>query len=1288
MGNGGSHTQAGGAGGAVARQPAHWHHSLPSDPVLKASHLKVLPDIDTNPRLRSTNNGAILQSGGTISGRRPLSLALPHDRDPSLHNGVYRSKSISQDYETERPSRFSYLSNQRDPLHRSHTHLHLDQPEETFEMQSKRFGSEPDLRNSQETQTKTKITNKNLKKKYKAPPPPPHIQNDQGGSSPDSWKAQQSYEPPQAPSRKLRLFKTRAETKKNVKHNHDNKGNGFIRHSQPMLKPYEQEDIRPYPNDIFEPSRFPDRDKMLRSPTREKEEYLKYPSSREDDMVQTQMSLKREENILQTAFSRQEQLRSKHSQQNMYRGKAKANELKTDMNKAFRSSERFKKQSIENDVLRREKSFDNSLIQDAQMNGVNRMHLDRKTLLEDQRKFNGREESPVEVRLKDRLEDPKQNNRKSAPQNPIPNGVASAEFQAELIMATRKLRSVSRDTTDSVKNQEKTETKNSTNRSDKRVSNPVSKTNGTKEKTSNRREIEKTETKVNSGRTTNRTSMVTLDRSKQIKTKERTPRIIHEEKKEEMKSIPKINGTKVLPVEKNNRNRRESRQLDDRGQASGKESTPEQSPSRVKQDSAWDKNQQNQPSKSFYFGMDKNELVAEEEEMGVHEKVRRHLEMSYNSFPKANGYQNEEKPIKNVAKNDYNTRLELPPGSPESALSSEPEMDDPMSEENNPHGIALQLRPTLPKKQLEIPRFSPAAAWRLLAALETETESTATPVVEETSSPAEERIRKSSRNALTNAPRAPRSHDKSGDSGISGDAGPPNDDCIDTPTTPSSPVRKEESSKRPLITTWTPQQDLEEESSSDAGVDSPHSANTDSAPAKFSARQQVFSLSLPRETHLNHLEDKNKQFQQPFNSLQKLRKSVSGAIGVALGAKKPDADLEETSAEDEQADNNWFLSRSAPNSLNNGLNSQNLKLSTSKSHDSGQHQTPPSSDQEDERLPPVMPSIMRPQPPFSYLASGGHVMYLPQYNSQRALRSSDQSADQPFSMSYDGKEGPYVHREKPIQKSDGEMEEIDSDKDKYDPYPQGRLMSRSKSSGELVTSRSSNSSKPKAKGKRFTFQSTVRQIERRRLSEKLSREAETKEKQRLSELEAMRRVEEEFQRKRAREKASIRQQLRLVSLDESCSSLPSSWGAQGRSEPEGAVSASPSNGPSTIRHGRSSDASSSSLEGGGAGSGSGSGVKAARAPATRVLSEFRQATREYRDYRRTPTTPALHPHPPACYNMPRATHTTHRTAGGWAAEAANDSDNYRREFARGRRAPSSSGSDLSQGGRLLTPPRW
>lgn len=45
----------------------------------------------------------------------------------------------------------------------------------------------------------------------------------------------------------------------------------------------------------------------------------------------------------------------------------------------------------------------------------------------------------------------------------------------------------------------------------------------------------------------------------------------------------------------------------------------------------------------------------------------------------------------------------------------------------------------------------------------------------------------------------------------------------------------------------------------------------------------------------------------------------------------------------------------------------------------------------------------------------------------------------------------------------------------------------------------------KKTGHRFTFQSTVRQIERKRLSDRLSKEAEQKEAQRLSELEAMRR---------------------------------------------------------------------------------------------------------------------------------------------------------------------------------------
>lgn len=76
--------------------------------------------------------------------------------------------------------------------------------------------------------------------------------------------------------------------------------------------------------------------------------------------------------------------------------------------------------------------------------------------------------------------------------------------------------------------------------------------------------------------------------------------------------------------------------------------------------------------------------------------------------------------------------------------------------ENN--GISLQLRPTLPRKQLDIPRFSPTAAWRLLSALESPVQSEEDDLVM-----LEERIP---------LPAPLHHHEKSGDSGISGDASP------------------------------------------------------------------------------------------------------------------------------------------------------------------------------------------------------------------------------------------------------------------------------------------------------------------------------------------------------------------------------------------------------------------------------------------------------------------------------------------------------------------------------------
>lgn len=58
-----------------------WTHSFPRELTRHHSQPpghKVLPE-PPNQRLRATNNGSIIHNGGTISGRRPSALTLPHD---------------------------------------------------------------------------------------------------------------------------------------------------------------------------------------------------------------------------------------------------------------------------------------------------------------------------------------------------------------------------------------------------------------------------------------------------------------------------------------------------------------------------------------------------------------------------------------------------------------------------------------------------------------------------------------------------------------------------------------------------------------------------------------------------------------------------------------------------------------------------------------------------------------------------------------------------------------------------------------------------------------------------------------------------------------------------------------------------------------------------------------------------------------------------------------------------------------------------------------------------------
>lgn len=614
--------------------------------------------------------------------------------------------------------------------------------------------------------------------------------------------------------------------------------------------------------------------------------------------------------------------------------------------------------------------------------------------------------------------------------------------------------------------------------------------------------------------------------------------------------LQKSNITKDDMARNRNKNNRPIVDHRPRGEMSiGKDSVPEQMSGKHNRNNSWDIIPTTKPSapvKTFYFGMS---------------------ECTMNGGS-GSGEDNHE-----VDRFAASLQRQVPPYSPSPHLNhtANTSGSDSLSSEGLDdcgNGISLQLRPILPRKQLDIPRFSPTAAWRLLSALESPP-----PSEEDDLVPLEERIP---------VPPLPlHIHpDKSGDSGISGDASPQHQD-----STHNSQAA------------WTPQQDLEE-TSSDGGLESAPVSPESLPAAKFSPR---FSLSLPRDDRMASYTQPEKMRPEglqldSFQSLKKLRRSMSGALGRSNGKESSSPPL----------DGNWVLSRSVPNSLNNGHVSLHRWSNSS----------PSSPDQEDEML---MTSLVK-QPSFSYLATGGHVMYLPEYSVPHQQRETKSSS-------------------LPTSKSCEDL----SQKEQITPSVARAL--------EAPRTRS---------GRKFTFQSTVRQIERRRLAEKLSKEAEQKERQRLGELEAMRRVEEEFQRKREREKADIRQQLRLYSLTQGA-----------RAQPDGADPPPP--------------------------------------PATQVLSEYRQPRRDYRDY--TPQNRGYHEsdtvpvaetspkratvHPQVVYQMPKSTQvyvnphlhsngsgvgSVSGDGGGLSTPRSSSSDNYRRDFAQGALPHSlvSSDSEISQ----------
>ncbi|XP_049875625.1 uncharacterized protein LOC126373544 [Pectinophora gossypiella] len=1148
--------------------------TLPHEPLRHAP--KVLPSLVETPHLRSTDNGAILQSGGTISGRRPASI-LETSRTPHghVHSNVYRSRSAGSGGQGELRAR------ERDPLHRSHTNLDLRSNEGSS--MNKRFGSEPDLRIEEEQQKPR--CNKHFRKKYRAPPPPTNDHRE--GSSPDSSDGNARPEP----QRKLRLFKTRNETKKMNGHI-DTKIPGY-RGSYLEYKSLDLND-----NHAFE--------RRYRSPCKDKEPHLKYPDNK--DMVQTTASLKREERLLQ---SRQDFKKSRTDKVSGCRAKtAKTNEQseawKTPLlNRNFRYSERFRRDDSEQPVLRREKTFDNTLLSsEKESESPRAIHETKMKTIGQQLKENRL--SPLAASSKPL--------RKSLPSLLVKDIEEKDEFQAELKKATNRIRNEIGSKINVSENKTSQNDKTNAQKPNPTKTTAQSKVKESSLKPSNISNKQDTKTAIS-----------------------RISRPVNRVSETKPKATAQTNIKTNVAVSKYKFDSKESgKSMPDRGQASGKESTPEHSPTRRKDPATNQSSQEKQkpaPSKQFYFGMIESKQSEARDHLkdfpGLGSPIIEEISNFHLIEKKLLGYHDEDAEFEK-----FNAKLKedckIKNLSSESALSSDGSEGEGSE---GSLGIALRLRPTLPKKQPAVPRFSPAAAWRQLASLDAHLASETQPLAVET--------KVSQDISPESSPRSEQSADKSGDSGISGDHAH-SDHRIDSPGhhVPDS---------NPAV--WTPQQDLGDSSSDGAGVGitlHPQGIGV----ATYSPGAQPFSLSLPREN-----QDKGKQLQQGFNSLQKLRKSVSGALGAALGSRRFDLEHEPMLQEPEQ---NWFLTKSAPNSLSNPLLFQQpARAKASTEEDIKEEESSPVPEKED--ATPWRGNN-------SYLSWGGHVMYLP---------PAPAAPDQPLSML-----GPI---DRPIRsKSSGCLEVAARAARAARAALASEMRERERSASPEVAralparvepAATRNSSAP-SRGKRFTFQSTVRQLERRRLAEKLSKEADLKEQQRRTELEAMRRVEEEFQRKRAREKANIRQQLRLVSSG--AASMPTPTHTKTRDEPDGSCRESPA--PERPRDGRQRHSNASSEISG-------------RSKSTTPVEWRDNEVRVYRDWASgvTSGTAAAHAHPPACARMPMSTHVVYNAAAEVEAFSGSPrSDNYRLEFARGRsprtprpprllaaRTPSSSGSELS-----------
>lgn len=258
-------------------------------------------------------------------------------------------------------------------------------------------------------------------------------------------------------------------------------------------------------------------------------------------MVQSTSSLKKEENLLQS----KQDFRKRTDRVSGCRAKtSKTNDSeawKTPLlNRNFRHSERFKKVETEPPVLRREKTFDTLVSSERDSVSPRAIHEDRIRAIGEQ--------------LKGSRLDPSQPLRKSLPSLLSKNSEEKDEFQTELKKATSRIRhelATKINVSENKTSQNKTTQKPNPTKIPSKVKESSLKTN-----------VSKPETKE----TRTALSRRPLNRINDSKIK---PTVIQN----------KIN-TKTNVINGDKTNKGKSRPIPDRGQASGKESTPEHSPTR------------------------------------------------------------------------------------------------------------------------------------------------------------------------------------------------------------------------------------------------------------------------------------------------------------------------------------------------------------------------------------------------------------------------------------------------------------------------------------------------------------------------------------------------------------------------------------------------------------------------------------------------------------------------------------------------------------------------------------